>query len=127
MGINFKVQIKINGKEYSSAEEMPDDLRQIYEKAMQGNAQTATTKIKFNGQEFASLEAMPPEMRKLYEDAQGMIQAHSQEPAAPGQLAAESGEPSPAQSQQIAEAIARGNKIEAIRLYRAATATAPIS
>ena len=36
MPINFnvKTKIKINGKEYNSPEEMPPDIRSLYEKAM---------------------------------------------------------------------------------------------
>jgi ribosomal protein L7/L12 len=112
MNFNIKTKIKINGKEYASVDELPADIRQMYEKAMQGNTQR-TTKIKFNGQEFASVENMPPEVRKMYEAVMGAVEAQPH-PDPTGNI-------SPGQSQQIANAIADGKKIEAIKLYRRST------
>jgi hypothetical protein len=77
MGVKFNVKykIKINGKEYSSPEEMPDNIRETYEKAVanspgieHGNIPSVTTgKITFNGQEYESIDAMPADIRQLYE------------------------------------------------------------
>ncbi len=115
MNFNIKTKIRINGREYAGTDEMPDDVRQIYEKAMRDNAQKTTTKIIFNGQEFASVENMPPEIRRLYEAAIGAVEAGQHPTPNP------SGSPTTEQSQQIVGAIAAGNKIEAIKLYRSFT------
>ena len=109
MNLNIKTRIKINGKEYSSADEMPDDIRRLYEQVMQGNVQK-TTKIKFNGQEYAGVEEMQPEVRKMYEAVMGVVETHPQ----PDGI-------TPEQSRQIADAISGGKKLEAVKLYRSAT------
>ena len=76
ININVKRKFKINGKEYSSIEEMPDEIRETFRKAMDsqtGSGQeishTATrTKIIFNGAEYDSIEAMPQDVRELYQE-----------------------------------------------------------
>jgi hypothetical protein len=77
--MNVKVNVKrkfiVNGKEYGSVEEMPEAIRQAYEKAVAntgsrepGNITSiASSKIVFNGQEYASVDAMPPDVRQMYE------------------------------------------------------------
>jgi hypothetical protein len=75
LNINIKRKFKINGKEYNSIEEMPDNIREIFKKAMGSSAVTEhqtdlavmRTKILFNGTEYQSLDAMPEDARKLYE------------------------------------------------------------
>jgi hypothetical protein len=76
MPINFnvKTKIKINGKEYSSPEEMPPDIRSLYEKAIanrggsSANIQSTTnSKIVFNGQTFNNRDEMPADVRKIYD------------------------------------------------------------
>jgi hypothetical protein len=96
MGITFNIKRKftVNGVEYGSPEEMPTEIRAIYEKATQsgatlsssgywvGGVKTArTTKITINGRTYDSLEAMPEEDRKLYEQAMGTVRAEA--PPAP--------------------------------------------
>ncbi len=78
MKINVNVQrkFKINNNEYSSVEEMPEDVRAVYEKALalRNGPEHATestitkTKIVLNGKEYDGLEAMPPNVRQLYEE-----------------------------------------------------------
>ncbi len=77
ININVKRKFKINGKEYNSIEEMPDDLREIFKKTM--GSQTGTvlttshaaerTKIVINGTEYDSVDAIPQDVRRLYENA----------------------------------------------------------
>ncbi len=75
VNVNIKRTFKINGKEYNSLEEMPDNLRDAFKKAMGAQADpghqidpaTARTKIVFNDAEYESLDAMPPDVRRLYE------------------------------------------------------------
>lgn len=76
MNININVtrNFKINGKEYHSVEEMPDEIRQVYEKALAlqaGSKQpihsaVARTKIIFNGTEYENMDTMPEDARQLY-------------------------------------------------------------
>ena len=68
MGIKVNVtwKIKVNGKEYSSVEEMPSDIREAYEKA-RGTSRTRAAKIIFNGQEYENVEAMPHDVRHMYD------------------------------------------------------------
>jgi hypothetical protein len=73
--INVKRKFKINGKEYNSIEEMPDDIREAFKKAIGSQAdpgdkikhQAIQTKIIFNGTEYDSIDAIPQEVRQLYE------------------------------------------------------------
>jgi hypothetical protein len=68
--LKTNIKIKIDGKEYSSPEEMPPELRQKYEAALakrnlSSNVSTKTT-ITFNGQSYTSLDEMPEEIRQIY-------------------------------------------------------------
>jgi hypothetical protein len=75
ININVKRKFKINGKEYNSIEEMPDDKRETFRKAMDSqrgsgheiNRAAVRAKIIFNGTEYDSIEAMPQDVRELYE------------------------------------------------------------
>jgi len=77
MEVKFNVKRKyiVNGKEYSSLEEMPAAIREAYEKAVgkakgieHGNIPSVTAgKIIFNGQEYESVDAMPADIRQMYE------------------------------------------------------------
>ena len=77
MDVKFNVKRKyiVNGKEYTSIEEMPSDIRQVYEKAISGKegisnenmSSLSAGKIVFNGQEYESVDAMPLEIRQMYE------------------------------------------------------------
>ena len=76
MPINFnvKTKIKINGKEYNSPEEMPPDVRSLFEKAMANrgsssanNQGNTNSKITFNGQTFNNVDEMPVDVRRIYE------------------------------------------------------------
>jgi hypothetical protein len=75
ININVKHTFKVNGKEYSSTDEMPPEVREIFQKAMaaktgsgqQMSAAVTRTKIFFNGTEYASIDKMPQDVRQLYE------------------------------------------------------------
>ncbi len=82
MPVNFKVRtkIKINGKEYNSPEEMPEDVRNLYERALANRGTstptlkvTTNSKITFNGQSYNSVEEMPEEIRRIYESVMSAI------------------------------------------------------
>jgi hypothetical protein len=75
ININVKRKFKINGKEYNSLEEMPDDIREVLKKALDSragsghwiNSEMTRSRIIFNGTEYDSLAAMPQDVRQLYE------------------------------------------------------------
>ncbi len=74
--MNFKINVtktfKVNSKKYKSAEELPADLKQAYEKALagnQGNQPIVKSRYVVNGQEYESMEAMPPDVRQVFENA----------------------------------------------------------
>jgi hypothetical protein len=79
MGLNISIKKKIvfNGREYGSADEMPEKDQQIYLRAVAGfsiggHAKTGavgSTKIVVNGQQYESIEAMPPDLQAIYRTA----------------------------------------------------------
>lgn len=80
VNINVKKIFKVNGKEYNSIEKMPPDIRNAFEKAMAGQADTVLpsltqTKIIFNGIEYKIIDDMPSDVRQLYEKAINAIQS----------------------------------------------------
>jgi hypothetical protein len=82
LGVNVKGNIKrkivVNGREYSSVEEMPEDIRRAFERAIAGTSGAgvggAATRIVFNGREYGSVTEMPEDVRRLYDDAMSMVQ-----------------------------------------------------
>ena len=75
--VNIKTHIRVNGVEYNSPEEMPSDVRKVYDKAMQtagtqsvgGSSAPATgTKIVFNDKVYTQAEDLPPEIRQVVEN-----------------------------------------------------------
>lgn len=74
MGVKVTVEHKIvvNGEEYHSLEEMPQELRQAYARAMASSHGAAGLALRgasivFQGKQYASPEQMPVEERKLYD------------------------------------------------------------
>jgi len=59
----------VNGHEYGSAEELPEDLRQAYERAMSAGSGPSKVKIVFNGNEYGSVDEMSSDVRRTYEGA----------------------------------------------------------
>ena len=64
--VNVKWKFKVGGKEYASVDELPENIREAYERAMAAKADGrsldtpgADTKIVFNGKEYGSVEEMP--------------------------------------------------------------------
>jgi hypothetical protein len=73
--VEVKSKFKVNGKEYASREEMPENIRAAYDKALasarRGDSASLgapTTKIIFNGQEYSSEDSMPADVRQTYEE-----------------------------------------------------------
>ena len=78
LNFNLKAKIRVNGKEYASAEEMPAKVREAYARALgdtavlRSGARLATklnAKISVNGVEYDSPNEMPVAERRLYQDA----------------------------------------------------------
>ena len=75
----LNTRIKFNGKEYSHTDEMPADVRQIYDRVMVAAAdptkaaaagihiRDASAKIIFNGREYGNPNEMPADIRQTYE------------------------------------------------------------
>jgi hypothetical protein len=90
MKVNFNVKRKfvINGKEYSSVEEMPPELQEAYEKAVRSGTGVrlkkpqvkVKTKIVFNGKEYENLEAMPADIRGLYQSVMKSVETGEASP-----------------------------------------------
>jgi hypothetical protein len=101
--ININRKIVVNGREYASVEEMPSDVRRVYEQAMveAGTALHATgeggvkAKIVFNGREYANVDTMPEGVRGLYETVMEAVRAqgHTVPGAAPLEPGAADGVP----------------------------------
>ena len=77
--INIKRKIIINGKEYSSPDELPPDLRKAYDQALANRESsqqmqiTGSSKVTFNGHTYPDREAMPDEERVIYDRAMEVI------------------------------------------------------
>ncbi len=89
--------IVIDGKTYASVDEMPPDIRALYEEALRNASRNGMpdsfasidpftandsavvsngTKILVNGQAYDSLDQLPPEIRAKYEQAMGPLDAN---------------------------------------------------
>lgn len=88
--ITFTSKIKFNGQDYTGVNDMPADVREVYEKAMaslvgqDGNSLInvqlkSTSKIVFNGKEYAGLDEMPPDVRRLYDRIMATVTAKQEE------------------------------------------------
>ena len=77
---NLKRKYIVNGKEYGSVEEMPANIRQIYEKAasrgtnLLAGLENTNKKIVFNGQEYENVESMPSDVRQMYDETIKMLE-----------------------------------------------------
>ena len=66
MGVNFEVKRKItvDGREYESLDEIPDELRAKVESALDAGAARKTT-IYVNGKTYSSTEELPAALRAV--------------------------------------------------------------
>ena len=74
-----KRPIVVAGKRYNSVEEMPAEVRRVYDlaRAAQADAETAApVKLIFNGKEYEGLDSMPPDVRKLYQNQQVAMETY---------------------------------------------------
>lgn len=73
-----KKPIIVAGRAYQSIEEMPSEVRRVYDLAVaaQNEADADSIKIVFNGKEYPSLEDMPEDVRKLYVNQQASMETY---------------------------------------------------
>jgi len=72
-------KIVVAGKTYAGIEEMPAEVRRVYERAVEARNQEHTdaqVKLVFNGQEYDSLDSMPPDLRKQYQTQQVAMETY---------------------------------------------------
>lgn len=75
MSIQIFVKTKVIGdrKKYKSLEEMPEGLRQAFERSISGTDSgtqgDAVTAIVVNGKSYSNTAAMPPDIRAMYTQA----------------------------------------------------------
>ena len=74
-----KKPIVVAGRAYNSVEEMPAEVRRVYDLAVaaqnEANVQDSI-KIVFNGREYADLDSMPEDVRKLYQNQQMAMETY---------------------------------------------------
>ena len=74
-----KRPIVVAGKRYASVEEMPAEVRRVYDLAMASQAEAETAapvKLIFNGKEYEGLDSMPPDVRKQYQTQQVAMETY---------------------------------------------------
>ena len=84
MEARFTIRKKfvVNGKEYASLAELPQAVRDAYERAkVSGGPSTGSGRITINGREFENADAIPPDLRPLYDDAMREIEGAGAMPA----------------------------------------------
>jgi hypothetical protein len=79
MNISFKTKIRYNGQEFSSVDQLPPDIRAIYERALanKGKSMSTGTKVStrlvVNGREVGSTDEMSEAEQKLYADVMQLV------------------------------------------------------
>jgi hypothetical protein len=80
MNITFKTKIRYNGKDFSSVDELPPEIRAIYERALANRPNklmsTGTkvlTQLLVNGHEVESTKELSEDGQKLYADAMQLL------------------------------------------------------
>jgi len=78
MNVRFKTRIRLNGREYARAEEMPPSVREAYTRALGGTAVLCSgarlagklnARVIVNDKEFSSPGELPVAERRLLQDA----------------------------------------------------------
>lgn len=83
--IEVKCKLKVNGKEYASREEMPENIGSAYDRALanasgsdSANPGAPATRIVFLGQEYSNLDSMPDDVRQTYEEVLSTAQGRGE-------------------------------------------------
>jgi hypothetical protein len=72
MALTVKKKIIVNGQEYHSLDELPPDVKALYDQAMASGTEKATMRrIVLNGRDIDGIDELPPEARQMITDALG--------------------------------------------------------
>jgi hypothetical protein len=72
MALTVKKKIIVNGQEYHSLDELPPDVKALYDQAMASGTEKATMRrIVLNGRDVEDIDGLPPEARQMITDALG--------------------------------------------------------
>ena len=72
MTFTVRKKIIVNGQEYHSLDELPPDVKALYDQAMASGTEKATTRrIVLNGRDGDGIDGLPPEARQMITDALG--------------------------------------------------------
>jgi hypothetical protein len=73
--VTFDRKLVLNGKEFNSIDELPENVRQVCKNAVSdlsgapGHGSVIKTDIIFNGKQYTSIDAMPQDARVVYRQA----------------------------------------------------------
>jgi hypothetical protein len=80
MNISFKTKIRYNGKDFSSVDELPPEIRAIYERALanrpnklMSTGKKVVTRLVVNGHEVGSTKELSEDEQKIYADAMQLL------------------------------------------------------
>lgn len=78
MNITLKTKIRYKGQEYSSVDQLPPEVRAVYERAMAGGGNVVVNhgtglRLVVNGKQYPSVADMSAAEKKLYDDAMQLI------------------------------------------------------
>ena len=80
MNISFKTKIRYNGKDFSSVDELPPEIRAIYERALanrpnklMSTGTKVVTRLVVNGHEIGSTKELSENEQKIYADVMQLV------------------------------------------------------
>jgi hypothetical protein len=80
MNISFKTKIRYNGQEFSSVDQLPPEIRAIYERALanrpnklMSTGTKVVTRLVVNGHEVGSTKELSEDEQKIYADAMQLL------------------------------------------------------
>ena len=117
MNISFKTKIRYNGQEFSSVDQLPPDIRVIYERALANKGKLmstgtkVSTRVVVNGREVGSTDEMSEAEQKLYADVMQLVKDGATKDLGP----------TPAQSATIARSLPEAPNVSMM------TPAAPVS
>jgi glutaredoxin len=72
MTLNVKRTVTVNGKQFQSLDELPPDIRALYDKAIaSGKEHVTVRRIVINGQEVGGVDDLPADVRAALSGALG--------------------------------------------------------
>ena len=84
MNITFKTKIRYNGKDFSSVDELPPEIRAIYERALanrpnklMSTGTKVVTRLVVNGHEVESTKELSEDEQQIYADTMQLLRVKS--------------------------------------------------